>query len=222
MKKIILTTFIGIIMPLYCNAGDRSLDALKMSLLTDDLEKFKKFYQHINDPNFQLLPQSSLIQEARGPRITSFLIEQEGSQLETKDLNGNTPLINAVVRLQPAIVELLVEKGANIDTKNKAGHTAYTLAALLTKMLKEEAEKIEKTKGTDSLKYALTHQTLEDAQKILRYLAVKKGKNVPAVSESSKKVSEGEPMMTSHASTPSSFSRSKTKVNQKKNAQKLA
>ena len=52
-----------------------------------------------------------------------------GADVNSRDGDGNTPLILASFYANPECVELLIEKGADVNTANKAGATALSRAA---------------------------------------------------------------------------------------------
>ena len=53
----------------------------------------------------------------------------EGVAMDTPGDNGETPLILAILGGQPAVVDLLIEKGADIRARNSGGFTALHAAA---------------------------------------------------------------------------------------------
>ena len=50
---------------------------------------------------------------------------------EPRDRDGSTPLMTATMRKHYSTVELLIQKGANVNAKDKSGKTAFTLATWL-------------------------------------------------------------------------------------------
>jgi hypothetical protein len=52
-----------------------------------------------------------------------------GADVNSRDAEGNTPLILASFYASPECVELLIEKGADVNAANKAGATALIRAA---------------------------------------------------------------------------------------------
>ena len=50
---------------------------------------------------------------------------------DPRDLDGSTPLMTATMKKHHSTVELLMQKGANINAKDKSGKTAFTLAIWL-------------------------------------------------------------------------------------------
>ena len=54
------------------------------------------------------------------------LISQDGFNVNIQDLNGNTPLIHAVMRRNQQLVQALIEAKANVNIKNGEGNTALT------------------------------------------------------------------------------------------------
>ena len=47
---------------------------------------------------------------------------------EPRDRDGSTPLMTATMRKHYSTVKLLIQKGANVNAKDKSGKTAFTLA----------------------------------------------------------------------------------------------
>ena len=50
---------------------------------------------------------------------------------DPRDLDGSTPLMTATMKKHHSTVELLMQKGANVNAKDKSGKTAFTLAIWL-------------------------------------------------------------------------------------------
>jgi len=65
----------------------------------------------------------SIVDEARDNKFSNFLEQKD-------DGFGDTPLIAAVQTKNFDVVKLLLQREVNIDSKNKAGNTAYDLALL--------------------------------------------------------------------------------------------
>jgi len=74
-------------------------------------------------PGNHMKPQSS-----KHKAVVDLLLEN-GAELETKDKNGRTPLLWAVIDQREAEVKLLLEKGADLETKDKDGQTPLLWAA---------------------------------------------------------------------------------------------
>src|SRR5262249_22950273 len=53
----------------------------------------------------------------------------EGAGVNARDAEGNTPIVLASLYASPECVELLIEKGADVNAANKAGSTALIRAA---------------------------------------------------------------------------------------------
>lgn len=64
-----------------------------------------------------------------------LLIDQYGLDIEARDMYGFTAFIHTSASSNPDLVDLLVEKGAKINEKTKAGFTAFQLACKETKDL---------------------------------------------------------------------------------------
>ena len=79
--------------------------------------------QNSLSPSNHMKPQSS-----KYNAVVDLLLEN-GAKLETKDKNGRTPLLWAVVDQHEAEVKLLLEKGADLETKDKDGRTPLLWAA---------------------------------------------------------------------------------------------
>jgi ankyrin repeat protein len=54
-----------------------------------------------------------------GQEAVVKLLLEKGAELETKDVNDQTPLSLATERGHEAVVELLLKKGAKLETKDK-------------------------------------------------------------------------------------------------------
>ena len=63
-----------------------------------------------------------IIDEARDNKFENFL------EQKTDDNYGDTPLIAAVQMKNYEVIKLLLQRGVDIDSANKAGNTAYDLA----------------------------------------------------------------------------------------------
>jgi ankyrin repeat protein len=57
------------------------------------------------------------------------LLVEKGAELDSKDEDGQTPLLWAAFFGHEAVAKLLVEKGAELDSKNKDGLTPLFYAA---------------------------------------------------------------------------------------------
>jgi len=55
------------------------------------------------------------------------LLLEKGANIEAKDNDGDTALINAAIKGETEMVKLLLEKGANIEAKDNKGETALTM-----------------------------------------------------------------------------------------------
>lgn len=61
------------------------------------------------------------------PEIVKYLLDQ-GSQIEKRDYEGNTPLIKAVQKNHLPIIHLLIERGADVNAFNGREETPLTIA----------------------------------------------------------------------------------------------
>ena len=52
----------------------------------------------------------------------------KGAKIDSKDMNGKTPLSLAATEGHPQVVESLLSKGAKIDSKDRNGNTPLSLA----------------------------------------------------------------------------------------------
>ena len=57
------------------------------------------------------------------PEVVKVLLENRAN-INARDSGGDTPLINAVTRIRPKHILLLLEYGADANIKNKTGETA--------------------------------------------------------------------------------------------------
>ncbi len=64
-----------------------------------------------------------------GNRDIIKVLVRAGADLTRRDLDGNTPLMNAVRNENPEVVRLMIQHGANIHAQNKNGNTALHMAA---------------------------------------------------------------------------------------------
>ncbi len=69
----------------------------------------------------------SMVDEQNLTALMQLLIDQ-GVDIDTKDINGNTPLIIATTQNLSCAVELLLNNGANVDEKNAKGESALSEA----------------------------------------------------------------------------------------------
>jgi hypothetical protein len=74
-------------------------------------------------------PQSLIDAAARGSAENIDQLLKQGSDVNERDKDGNTPLIIAASRGQTDIVKLLLQKGADIKATNPAGKNAEDVAS---------------------------------------------------------------------------------------------
>jgi ankyrin repeat protein len=102
------------------------------------------------------------------------IYESDNESINSVDMKGFTPLILAVYNEQPAIVDFLLEKGAQIDVADTAGNTA--LMGVCFKGYKEIATKLinagadvnqRNVNGATALTFAATFGHLDIAKMLL-------------------------------------------------------
>ena len=64
----------------------------------------------------------------RGQRDTVNVLVDEGADVNSRDVNGQTPLQFAASNGRSDKAELLITKGANVSAKNKWGRTPLDIA----------------------------------------------------------------------------------------------
>jgi ankyrin repeat protein len=62
--------------------------------------------------------------------VVKLLLENDGVDLNFKDTDGRTPLLYAVARGHEAVVQLLLKKGADVESKSRSGRTLSWAAAM--------------------------------------------------------------------------------------------
>ena len=67
--------------------------------------------------------------QAEQPEMALFLLEQEDVDLEARESHGSTPLVEAVVSRQLQVVEVLLERGADLNGPGPVGRTALHCVA---------------------------------------------------------------------------------------------
>jgi len=87
----------------------------------EEKRKQKKIKSYLKTTIFEAAKQGDV-------EAAKWLIEN-GADINAKNNNDYTALINAAINGYTAIVELLIENGADINAKNNNGNTALTLAA---------------------------------------------------------------------------------------------
>ena len=80
--------------------------------------------------------------------VVELLIDEYEAEIEMKDKNGQTPLIQAIAWGHESVVRMLLEKGANIETTDEDGRTPLIKAAFhgheaIVRLLLEKGAKIE-------------------------------------------------------------------------------
>jgi len=101
--------------------------------------------------------------------------EADPASVNTRDEKGFTPLILAAYNDQPAVVEFLLQKGADVNAQDRAGNTA--LMGVCFKGYKEIAKKLidggadvnlRNANGAPALTFAATFGQLQIAEWLLR------------------------------------------------------
>ena len=106
--------------------------------------------------------------------LVAAIYESNKESINTTDMKGFTPLILAVYNEQPAVVNFLLQKGAQLDEGDTAGNTA--LMGVCFKGYKEIAARLIKAgadvnkrnvNGATALTFAATFGHLEIAKMLL-------------------------------------------------------
>ncbi|PNP75038.1 hypothetical protein FNYG_11620 [Fusarium nygamai] len=93
-------------------------------------EESKKAESTLEEDNCSEDNNIRLLMAARkGHEAAVRLLLKKGTDIESKDNNGRTPLLWAAASGHESIVKLLLEKGANVDAKDKDGQTPLSSAA---------------------------------------------------------------------------------------------
>lgn len=104
---------------------------LNYAINVNELEAVRLFLQMGADPNFvNSYDQSMLIEamrEGTDVKIVKALLEA-GANPNTKDYNGLSPLVRATQFLRPDIVQLLLQHGADINSKTNIGKSVLDVA----------------------------------------------------------------------------------------------
>jgi len=79
-----------------------------------------------------------------GDAATVRQLLDKGANIDFRDDDGNTVLINAAQMGHTEVVKLLLDKGANIDAKNNNGQTALYIAELSSE---DETAKLLRARG---------------------------------------------------------------------------
>lgn len=118
---------------------------MQKAMDTQQLEAIKVLLYHgaiINskDPMGQTILHYAALSDLEGTKLCL----EKGADVNVEDIDGDTPLMNAVANHETEIVKLLLQHGASIHAQNKEGATAFSVCknAEIQKLL-EEHMKIE-------------------------------------------------------------------------------
>jgi ankyrin repeat protein len=107
------------------------------------------------------------------PKVIGLLLDY-GADIESRDPDGLTPLIHAVVAGNTEIVETLIQRGANINVWNAEGETALMTAVwwgqrgIVDLLLKVGANiNCKKTTGENALEWAIFRGYDDIARKLM-------------------------------------------------------
>lgn len=89
---------------------------------------------------------------------------------------GSTPLHAACLQGAPAIVDMLLEKGAEINARNDAGHTPLDYALLSYAYFRNEHEKKSQSKFAFQRSVARTQDRVDDYATVIRHMLEREGK----------------------------------------------
>lgn len=100
------------------------INRLQLALDSNNLDKIKECLEHL-DINVKLVKGRSVLTYApdQSLEVAKYLIDN-GADVNAKDVEGLTPLIWHVLHRNYEIVELLVEKGANVTVVDRFGKNA--------------------------------------------------------------------------------------------------
>ena len=114
------------------------------------------------------------------PKVIGLLLDY-GADIESRDPDGLTPLIHAIVAGNTEIVETLIQRGANINIWNANGETALMTAVwwgqrgIVDLLLKVGANiNCKKTTGENALEWAIFRGYADIARKLMEAGAKKK------------------------------------------------
>src|SRR5215469_16878745 len=106
---------------------------------------------------------------------------ENGADVNTRDADGNTLLMQAAVYATPADLEFLLSHGAQVNAANKAGHTALMRAipdlGKIKLLIEHGADVNASARGTTPL---LIAAGIRSAGDVVRYL-IKQGADTKAV-----------------------------------------
>jgi len=85
-------------------------------------------------------------------------LQLRGADMSTRSLASLTPLMNAVIRKKPRLVEFFLARGADIYEKNENGKSAYDLALTVqhTQIVRAFEEKIQQLAMLPKVKRKIT------------------------------------------------------------------
>jgi len=101
--------------------------ALQEAMTLDRLEVAKCLIEAGADVNAATAKGRICLHECSSAEMAKLLMSH-GSTLDSKDIDGDTPLHCAIRHGHPAVVGVLVDSGARVDIPNNAGKTAYQMA----------------------------------------------------------------------------------------------
>lgn len=93
------------------------------------------------------------------PEIIKLLVTN-GADIEARDMQGNTPLLLALVRNKLKIAKLFIDLGADIYTKNKRGHTALQFLAFNGLYLDEHKKQVATKSSREGISNQRQHSEL--------------------------------------------------------------
>lgn len=107
---------------------------------------------------------------------------QEGADVNSRDPDGNTLLMNAAVYATTADLEFLLAHGAEVNAANKAGHTALMRAMpdlVKIKLLVEHGANVNAVTSAGNTPLLLAAH-IRSAEEVVRYL-IRSGADLKAV-----------------------------------------
>jgi ankyrin repeat protein len=153
------------------SAGGRFLEQLKTDLST--AAKARRLEATYGKGMDSMADDFSEKNRSVRPKVVGLLLDY-GADIESRDPDGLTPLINAIVAGNTEVVETLIQRGANINVWNAEGETALMTAVwwgqrgIVDLLLKVGANiNCKKTTGENAFEWAIFRGYDDIARKLM-------------------------------------------------------